>query len=98
MNKSLLKLVFIAVLSVYTAQAAKSCDGMAKYTLTFRGEWTSERHNDFPSNPHFSPLVGCSHKAAYVMWEPGTKASTGVKSVAETGMDSSSFESFYVHL
>ena len=79
----------MAVFSVNTAQAAKSCNSTAKYTLTFQGEWTSQRHKDFPPNPHFSPLVGCSHKAAYVVWKPGTKASTGVENVAETGMDSS---------
>ncbi|XP_028390890.1 cell wall protein RBR3-like [Dendronephthya gigantea] len=65
---------------------AKSCKGWAEYTLTFKGEWSSASHpKDFPSNPHFSSLVGCSHNASYVMWRPGEKASTGVKNVAETG-------------
>ena len=99
MYNCLPKLVFTAVLFVYTTQAAKLCNGTAKYTLTFQGEWTNQTHKDFPSNPHFSPLVGCSHKAAYVMWAPGTKASPGVKKVAETGMNSSVyFESFYLNL
>ena len=69
---------------------AIQCQGTAKYTLTFQANWTSESHpNDFPdkSNPHFSSLVGCSHKADYVMWTPGTKATTGVKDVAELGMN-----------
>ncbi|CAB4031819.1 Hypothetical predicted protein [Paramuricea clavata] len=81
---SQVKLVFIALLFVYTAEA-KSCNGSAKYTLTFRGEWTDARHANFPSNPHFSPGVGCSHNASYVMWKSGILATTGVKNVAEFG-------------
>ena len=68
---------------------AIQCQGTAKYTLTFQAEWTSQSHPNFPSgsNPHFSPLVGCSHKADYVMWKPGINATTGVKNVAEFGMN-----------
>ena len=65
---------------------AIECQGTALYTLTFTAEWKSETHPDFPSGPHFSSLVGCSHKADYVMWKPGMKASPGVKNVAEFGM------------
>ena len=79
-----LTLVFIVFVRTYTTDAI-SCNGSAKYTLTFQAEWTSARHADFPSNPHFSAVVGCSHKADYVMWRPGEKASTGVKNVAELG-------------
>jgi hypothetical protein len=71
---------------VSSAQAIK-CQGTARYTLTFTAEWTRQTHPDFPSGPHFSPLVGCSHKADYVMWKPGIKATQGVKDVAEFGMN-----------
>ena len=94
-DNSQLKLVFIALLFVCTTEA-KSCNGLAKYTLTFRGEWTKERQADFPSNPHFSPGVGCSHNASYVMWKSGILATRGVKNVAEFGRNCSVyFESFY---
>ena len=66
---------------------AIECQGTARYTLNFTAEWTSENHPDFPSGPHFSSLVGCSHKADYVMWTPGIKATEGVKNVAEFGMN-----------
>ena len=64
----------------------KSCNGLAKYTLRFQGEWTRERHPNFPSGPHFSPIIGCSHNDGYVMWKAEIKATRGVQSVAETGM------------
>ena len=87
MYNSLPKLVLIAFVCTYSTKAIP-CNGSAKYTLTFQAEWTSARHANFPSDPHFSPMVGCSHKADYVMWRPGEKASTGVKNVAETGSTS----------
>ena len=87
---SLLNLVFIAVVCTHMTELTEaiSCNGSAKYTLTFQAEWTRERHADFPSNPHFSSVVGCSHNATYVMWRPGENATTGVKNVAETGKTS----------
>jgi hypothetical protein len=87
MYNSLLKLVFIAFLYVYTTEATKSCNGLAKYTLTRRGDWTDARHPNSPMQRAITETVGCSHKADYVMWRPGTKATTGVKDVAETGMN-----------
>ena len=80
--------VYIASTVPFTQ--AIQCQGTAKYTLTFQAEWTSQSHpNDFPSgsSPHFSVLVGCSHKADYVMWKPGINATTGVENVAEFGMN-----------
>ena len=73
---------------VLSAKEAVKCQGTARYTLTFQAEWTRDTHPDFPSNrnPHFSPLVGCSHNASYVMWKPKMLATTGVKDVAETGI------------
>ena len=64
---------------------AKECKGTALYKLTFEAEWTSASHPDFPFQPHFSSLVGCSHNASYMMWKPGMKATKGVKDVAEEG-------------
>ena len=94
-DNSQLKLVFIALLFVYTTEA-NSCHGLTKYTLIFRGEWTKERQADFPSNAHFSLSAGCTHNASYVMWKSGILATTGVKNVAEFGRDCSVyFESFY---
>jgi hypothetical protein len=75
--------------SIVSSTQAIECQGTARYTLTFLGEWTSQSHQNFPVGAHFSTLVGCSHKASYVMWTPGIKATTGVKNVAEFGMSES---------
>ena len=83
--KNMLVSLLLTLNTLYFAKAI-SCNGVARYTLTFQGEWTRARHPDFPSNPHFSAVVGCSHKASYVMWKAGIKATTGVKDVAELGM------------
>ncbi len=39
----------------------------------------------FPSNPHFSPLVGAVHNSQVRFWEPGQNASSGIELMAETG-------------
>ncbi|XP_028391469.1 spondin-2-like [Dendronephthya gigantea] len=86
MSRSLLKLVVLAFVYLSHGSQAKPCNGSAKYTLTFKGEWSKASHpKDFPSNPHFSSVVGCSHKSTYVMWRPGQNATKGVQNLAETG-------------
>ena len=70
-----------------SSSQAIDCQGTARYTLTFRAEWTRQTHLNFPFGAHFSSLVGCSHKADYVMWKPGINATNGVKDVAELGMN-----------
>jgi hypothetical protein len=57
------------------------------YKVTFKANFTKAAHpgSGFPNNPHFSPLIGASHNAAYSMYQVGSKATTGVKNVAETG-------------
>ncbi|CAB4007309.1 Hypothetical predicted protein [Paramuricea clavata] len=84
MYNSLLKLVFVAYLYVYSTEA-KRCYGSANYTLTRRGTWTLERHPNSPLLRGFSPTVGCSHNYRYVMWRQGIKATTGVKDLSEMG-------------
>lgn len=80
----------VAFVSFFSAvySANYKCAGVAQYTMSFYGKWSSMTHtNAFPTSPdgHFSPLIGCSHEDKYTMWEDGVKASTGVKDVAETG-------------
>ena len=57
-----------------------------EYGLTFTATWSESTHpTNFPSNPHFSPLIGATHNDQASFWEPGTLASTGTSQVAETG-------------
>jgi hypothetical protein len=63
-----------------------SCNFAAKYTLIFTGSWTSTTHpTDFPSNAHFTNLVGLNHNENFNLWSEGLLASPGVRAVAERG-------------
>ncbi|MFK7853251.1 MAG: spondin domain-containing protein [Granulosicoccus sp.] len=58
----------------------------ARYRLNFSAIWSPDTHPlNFPSNPHFSGLVGAVHNEQVIFWEPGQIASTGVQQVAERG-------------
>jgi len=60
------------------------------YEVTFNATWIESTHpDDFPSNPHFSGLVGASHNEQVSFWSVGELASPGIKSMAETGSKSS---------
>ena len=65
-----------------TAQAQQSVE----YAFEFDAEWSAETHpQSFPSNPHFSPVVGTTHDADTAIWEPGGIASPGIEFMAELG-------------
>lgn len=58
----------------------------ASYRVTFTSTWSSSTHpTDFPSNPHFSGLIGATHDGNYSMWAPGQIASQGIENMAELG-------------
>jgi len=61
----------------------------AKYKVTFHSTWSKDSHpDDFPSNPHFSGLIGASHNDKVYFWREGELASSGIKNMAETGSKS----------
>jgi hypothetical protein len=56
------------------------------YEVIFMATWSEETHpDDFPSNPHFSGLIGASHNDEVFFWREGELASPGIKNMAETG-------------
>ncbi len=60
-----------------------------KYKLTFISDWSEENHpENFPSNPHWSGLIGASHTKDITYWELGGISSGGIEEVAETGSKS----------
>ena len=62
------------------------CSGMSYYTVKFEAKWSPATHpNGFPSGAHFSPLVIATHSYKYKMWSDMTRASRGVKLIAEDG-------------
>lgn len=61
----------------------------ARYRVTFEATWSAATHPDrFPSNPHFSPLVGATHDGTIRFWEEGGLASQGIERMAELGATS----------
>lgn len=61
----------------------------ARYSVRFESSWREEAHPaDFPSNPHFSPLVGGTHSSRVRFWAAGATASAGIEAMAEQGRTS----------
>ena len=43
-----------------------------RYEVTFDAQWNATSHpHDFPSNPHFSSLIGGTHNDSVRFWEVG---------------------------
>ncbi len=64
-------------------------DPAARYVATFEADWSAATHpEDFPGNPHFSPLIGATHLAATRFWEADVLASEGIERMAEEGSQS----------
>ena len=56
------------------------------YTVVFRSTWSAETHpTDFPTNPHFSGLIGGTHDSRVTFWAEAALASSGIRNMAETG-------------
>jgi hypothetical protein len=48
--------------------------------------WSAAVHPiDFPTDAHFSRLIGATHNEAVSFWKPGGIATQGIESMAETG-------------
>ncbi|MCK5943954.1 MAG: spondin domain-containing protein [Planctomycetes bacterium] len=78
----------LAVLAALALGAvpALAQDGSAVYRFTFVSPWSATTHpTSFPSNPHYSPLVGATHDASVELWQPGGIATPGIEQMAETG-------------
>ena len=58
----------------------------ARYRVTFEASWSALSHpTDIPRNPHFSRLIGGTHKSTVMFWESGRPASEGIRLMAEQG-------------
>lgn len=58
----------------------------ATYELTFTSNWTNSTFpTNYPSNAHFSPLVGLTHNSNGTIFKTGNNASEGIISMAESG-------------
>jgi len=76
---SLLALLALAALPVQGQETAT-------YRVRFEADWNAADHpQDFPPNPHFSPLVGATHGGDVDFWSPGGLATEGIRAMAELG-------------
>jgi hypothetical protein len=83
-----LSLAFIAttVLGLSSTPDPALGQGTVEYTVVFDSSWSAETHpQDFPSNPHFSGLIGGTHHSGVAFWELGQPASEGMERMAEQG-------------
>ena len=63
----------------------------ATYHVSFTLNWNAQDFPaDFPSNAHFSRLIGWSHQPNSDFFKVGTIASEGIKVMAESGKNNSS--------
>lgn len=64
--------------------------GNTKYKVTLSSTWSNQTHPiNFPSNPHFSKLVGATHNVNTTFWDAGKLATSGIEVMAESGGTSS---------
>jgi len=80
------RLLALLALTAALALPAAAQDSAA-YSVRFEALWNAADHPyDFPSNAHFSPLVGATHGADVELWRPGARATEGIRAMAELGM------------
>lgn len=84
MRTNVLLLTVFAFLSFSISNAQST----AYYDITFTSTWNATQHTSIPSNAHWSRLVGATHKVENTYMEVGQLASTGIKKVAEQGINS----------
>jgi hypothetical protein len=71
---------------VGTPSASPVAASVARYRVTFDASWTAQSHpTEFPRTPHFSRLIGGTHRATVKFWEAGGQASEGIRLMAEQG-------------
>lgn len=77
---------FLAISSLLTLGSLSAQEGRAVFEVEFKSTWTSATHpTNFPSNPHWSPLIGATHDGKTHLWMAGGIASAGIEQMAETG-------------
>ena len=83
-SRSMKPLLILLALTATAATAQTS----ATYRVTFESTWSAATHPAaFPSNAHFSPLVGATHDASVSFWTEGALATPGIEAMAERGQN-----------
>ena len=70
----------------YFALASRPVPDTATYMIEFNATWSAVLHpQDYPTNAHFSPMVGAVHASNQQFWAAGTLASSAIETMAERG-------------
>lgn len=86
LTSKLLCIFLFALLISACADDDKADNDVTKYRLDFNYTWSGTTHpTNFPSNAHFSPLIGTTHNENISFWKLGDLASSGMESMAESG-------------
>lgn len=76
----------VLILKLLTIHPATAADTDAQCLLQFDAVWSADTHPvSFPSTAHFSELIGGTHNASTLFWEPGGLATLGMEVMAEQG-------------
>jgi hypothetical protein len=76
---------FFFILTILSTTLVLGQKQEAKYSITFTSVWNAMDHGTLPPGPHWSKLVGATHKTSGVFLEIAKKASNGIKDIAERG-------------
>ncbi len=69
-----------------TAVAAPAKLGSAEYTVVVKSRWTKAEHPfEWPSDAHFSGVIGATHTPAYSIFTVGTPPTPGLENLSEMG-------------
>lgn len=67
-------------------QSALAQDNTAEYRVTFTGNWTlASTPGGVVSSAHFTTLAGATHSSSATYWAAGSRATSGMESLAELG-------------
>ena len=76
------------------SSASEPAAEAAQYQIVFTGMWTAKTHPlEYPkagafSGPHFSGLIGATHRPGYALFKQGTPPSAGLERLSEEGKHS----------
>ena len=68
-------LFFLLLISLSFAQTT------ATFDITFTSIWNETDHTEIPNDPHWSNLVGATHKTENAFFELGQTATLGIKNI-----------------
>jgi len=82
-------LTVAATLAALLAGTAVQAAETAQYEIRFDATWTADSHPlDYPSNAHFSGLIGATHGDDFRIYTDGGIATPGLEALSERGAHS----------